>query len=188
MHQRDLVERAGQGDHDAFALIVHGSIVRLESVARLVLRDPELARDAVQDAYIRAWKGLPGLRDPDNLEAWLHRLTVNACLDIARRRKRRPIEVELEPIDAPALRDETGLIADRDQLERGFLTLRPEQRAVLVLHYYVGMSVPMLATTLGIPLGTAQSRLSRALAALRAALATDREPVPVRLTEGGHVA
>ena len=61
MHQRELVERAGRGDHDAFALIVHGSIVRLEAVARLVLRDPELARDAVQDAYIRAWKGLPGL-------------------------------------------------------------------------------------------------------------------------------
>ena len=53
MHQQELVERAGRGDHDAFALIVHGSIVRMEAVARLVLRDPELARDAVQDAYIR---------------------------------------------------------------------------------------------------------------------------------------
>ena len=188
MHQQELVERAGRGDHDAFALIVHGSIVRLEAVARLVLRDPELARDAVQDAYIRAWKGLPGLRDPDHLDAWLHRLTVNACLDIARRRKRRAIEVELEPIDAPALRDDTGQVADRDQLERGFLTLRPDQRAILVLHYYVGMTAPMIATTLGIPLGTAQSRLARAMAALRSALGADLEPVPARLSEGGHVA
>ena len=188
MQQQELVERAGRGDHDAFALIVHGSIVRLEAVARLVLRDPELARDAVQDAYIRAWKGLPGLRDPDHLDAWLHRLTVNACLDIARRRKRRAIEVELEPIDVPALRDETGQIADRDQLERGFLALRPEQRAILVLHYYDGMTAPMLATTFGIPLGTAQSRLARAMAALRSALGADLKPARARLSEGGHVA
>jgi RNA polymerase sigma-70 factor (ECF subfamily) len=186
MHQQELVERAGRGDHDAFALIVHGSIARLEAVARLVLRDPELARDAVQDAYIRAWKGLPGLRDPDHLDAWLHRLTVNACIDIARRRKRRAIEVELEPIDTPALCDDTGLVADRDQLERGFLALRPEQRAILVLHYYVGMTMPEVAATLGIPLGTAQSRLDRALTGIRRALGV--AALPSTMASKGHVA
>jgi RNA polymerase sigma-70 factor, ECF subfamily len=174
--QRDIVERAGRGDHDAFAMLVGTSIARLEAVARLILRDPELARDAVQEAYIRAWRDLPGLRDPERLDAWLHRLTVNACLDVVRRRRHRPIEVELTPIAPPTVGDQTGLVADRDQLERGFRRLRTEQRAVLVLHYFVGMSVPALADTLDIPLGTAQSRLGRALAALRAAIAADAEP------------
>ena len=173
MDQRDLVERAGRGDHDAFALLVRSTIAQQEAVARLVLRDPELARDAVQDAFIRAWRDLPGLREPTRFDAWLHRLTVNASLDVARRRRRRPKEVELAPIAAPSIPDATNTIADRDQLERGFRHLTTEHRAVLVLHYYTGMSVPEIARTLGIPLGTAQSRLGRALAALRAALAAE---------------
>ena len=185
--QRELVERAGRGDHDAFAVLLHASIGRLEAVARLVLRDQDLARDAVQDAFIRAWRDLPGLRDPDRFDAWIHRLTVNACLDVARRRRRRPVEVELTPISPGFTADASMAIAQRDELERGFLRLSLEHRAVLVLHYYVGMPMPALASTLGIPLGTAQSRLGRALAALRAAIGPDveAEPVPVR---GGQTA
>ena len=170
MDQRDLVERAGRGDHDAFSALVGATIAGLEAVARLILRDHELARDAVQDAYIKAWRDLPGLREPDRFEAWLHRLLVNTCLDTLRKRRRRPMEVELAPIAPPSVGDETGWIADRDQLERGFRRLDPDQRAVLVLHYYVGMSVPKVAETLGVPLGTAQSRLGRALATLRTTL------------------
>jgi RNA polymerase sigma-70 factor (ECF subfamily) len=182
--QRELVERAGRGDHDAFAALVDASIARLEPVARLILRDQELARDAVQEALIRAWRDLPGLRDPDRFDAWLHRLTVNACLDVVRRRRRRPMEVDIGPIAPPAVGDETKLVADRDQLERGFRALSTEQRAVLVLHYYVGMPVPALADALGIPLGTAQSRLARALAALRRAIGTDAEPRLERVPRG----
>ena len=181
MDQRELVERAGRGDHDAFAALVGASIARLEAVARLIVRDPELARDAVQDAYIRAWRDLPGLRDPDRFGAWLHRLTVNACLDAVRRRRRRPIEVELSPILPPTIADQSGLIADRDQLERAFRRLGADLRAVLVLHYYVGMSTSAVAETLEIPKGTVQSRLHRALAELRAAIAADeRQPVERR--------
>jgi RNA polymerase sigma-70 factor (ECF subfamily) len=177
--QRELVDRAGRGDHDAFALLVDQSITQLEAVARLILRDPELARDAVQDAYIRAWRDLPGLRDPDRLGAWLNRLTVNACLDVHRKRRRRPIEVDLSPASPPIVGDHTSSIADRDLLERGFRRLNTDQRAVLVLHYFAGMSVPELAAMLEIPLGTAQSRLGRALAGLRAELAAlDRDPLP----------
>jgi RNA polymerase sigma-70 factor (ECF subfamily) len=176
--QRELVERAGRGDHDAFALLVDQSIAQLEAVARLILRDGELARDAVQDACIRAWRDLPGLRDPDRLGAWLHRLTVNACLDVARKRRRRPVEVDLSPVSPPMVGDQTSLVADRDELERGFRRLNTDQRAVLVLHYFAGMSVPELAAALDIPLGTAQSRLGRALAGLRSELAAiDREPL-----------
>ena len=176
MHQRDLVERAGRGDHDAFAVLVRGSIARLEAVARLILRDPELARDAVQEAYIRAWRDLPGLRDPDKIDAWLHRLTVNACLDVARRRRRRAIEVELSPLSPQSVNDQTGLVLDRDQLERGFRRLSADLRAILVLHYYVGMTVPAVAETLDLPLGTAQSRLARALATMRDTLGENAEP------------
>jgi RNA polymerase sigma-70 factor, ECF subfamily len=179
--QRDVVERAGRGDHDAFALLVDASIGRLEAVAYLIVRDHELARDAVQDAYIRAWRDLPGLRDPDRFDAWIHRLTVNACLDAVRKRRRRPIEVEIEPISPPVIGDETGVIADRDIIERGLHRLRPEQRAILVLHYYLGMSTLAIGETLGVPHGTARSRLHAALSAMRAALAAvERAPEAIQ--------
>ena len=176
MDQRELVERAGRGDQDAFAQLVRERIARLDAAARLILHDPELARDAVQEAFIRAWRDLPGLRDPDKIDAWLHRLTVNACLDVARRRRRRAIEVELTPLSPQSVGDSTGLVLDRDQLERGFRRLSADLRAILVLHYYVGMTVPMVAKTLDLPLGTAQSRLARALAVMRDTLGADAEP------------
>jgi RNA polymerase sigma-70 factor (ECF subfamily) len=185
--QRELVERAGRGDHDAFAMLLHGSIGRLEAVARLILRDQDMARDAVQDAFIRAWRDLPGLRDPDRFDAWIHRLTVNACLDVARRRRRRPIEVEFTPVSRVVTPDESAVVAQRDELERGFRRLSTEHRAVLVLHYYVGLTMPDLASALGIPLGTAQSRLGRALVALRTAIGADLEPEPAPV-RGGQTA
>ena len=82
MDQTGLVERASQGDHEAFGVLIGARLARLDTAARLILRDPELARDAVQEATLRAWKYLRGLRDPGGFDAWLHRLTVNACLDI----------------------------------------------------------------------------------------------------------
>jgi len=72
--QRGLVERARRGDHDAFAELIRGSAVRLDAAARLILRDAELARDAIQETLVHAWRDLPGLRDPDRFDAWLHRL------------------------------------------------------------------------------------------------------------------
>ena len=143
---------------------------RLDAAARLILRDRELARDAVQDAFIRAWRDLRGLRDPERFDAWLHRLTVHACLDIARRRKRRVQEVELTPITPAFQADSATHLADRELLDDALRRLDPEWRAVVVLHYYLGMPLPEVATELRIPLGTAKSRLHRSLGVMRASI------------------
>jgi RNA polymerase sigma-70 factor (ECF subfamily) len=169
--QRALVERARRGDHDAFTVLVDVRLARLDAAARLIVRDPELARDAVQDGLIRAWRDLPGLRDPDRLDAWLHRLIVNACLDLVRRRRRRVIEVELTPILVAAEGDSTASLADRQVLDEALARLDPNHRAVVALHYLLGMPLPDVAASLGIPLGTAKSRLHYALAAMRTTVA-----------------
>jgi DNA-directed RNA polymerase specialized sigma24 family protein len=123
--QRDLVERARRGDHDAFAELAAAAISRLDSAAWLILRDPDQAKDAVQNALVKAWRDLPTLRDPDSFDAWLNRLLVRACIESS--------------------------IADRDQLERGFVRLTPEMRAVIVLHHYLDLPLPAVAASLGIP-------------------------------------
>jgi len=170
--QRRLVERAREGDHDAFASLLGMCVARLDGVARLILRDPELARDAVQEAAIRAWRDLPGLRDPERFDAWIHRVVVRACLDLARHRRRRVTEVELLTLDGPSIPDVSVDVADRDLLDRALRRLVPEARAAIVLRYYVGMSVPDVAACLGIPLGTAKARLSRSLVAMRTTIET----------------
>lgn len=186
MDQRALVERAREGDHDAFATLLDVRLARLDAAARLILRDPELARDAVQEGSIRAWRDLPGLRDPDRFDAWLHRLIVHACLDLVRRRKRRVIEVELSPFDMPTATDAAGSIADRDVLHEALARLDPGHRAVVALHYLLGMPLPDVATSLQIPLGTAKSRLHYALAAMRTSVTGDLDPIPA--TVGGQIA
>ena len=178
MDQRALVERARQGDHDAFAVLAGASIARLDAAARLILRDPELARDAVQEGFIRAWRSLPSLRDPDRFEAWLHRLIFHACMDATRRRRRRPMEVELTPFDNPAVADMASLIADRDLLDGALKRLRPEWRAVVVLHYFLGMDLPAVAAALGIPVGTAKSRHHRALGEMRVRITEELDTGP----------
>jgi RNA polymerase sigma-70 factor (ECF subfamily) len=174
--QRDLVERARKGDHDAFAELAAAAISRLDAAAWLILRDPDQAKDAVQNALVRAWRVLPTLRDPDRFDAWLHRLLVNACIDEARRLRRHRVDVELSEREPPAIAGIETLVADRDELERGFLRLEPEMRAVIVLHYYLDLTMPDVAASLGIPLGTAKSRLHRALQSMRAALDADARP------------
>ena len=185
MDRRELVERAGRGDHDAFAVLATAASARLDAAARLILRDPELARDAVQNTLVRAWRDLPGLRDPDRFDAWLHRLLVNASLDEARRRRRRPAEVEIRSIDEPTGGDASLHLADRDLVERALVRLTPEHRALVVLHYYLGYPLPEAATSLGISVSAAKSRLHRAMEGLRRSMTAEPPVVPV---EGGRLA
>ena len=173
MDQIGLVDRARQGDRQAFADLIRASGARLDATARLILRDPELAQDAVQDTLIRAWRGLPGLRDPASFDHWLHSLVVRACIDLIRRRKRRVIEVDVDPIFESSTHDDTGRIADRDQLDQALARLEPDARAVVVLHFYLDLSLPHVAAMLGIPVGTAKSRLHRSLGMLRSSMVID---------------
>ena len=184
MDQRALVERARQGDHDAFAALVDASLARLDAAARLIVRDPELARDAVQDGLIRAWRDLPGLRDPERFDAWLRRLVVNACLDLLRRRHRRVREVELNPLHIPSAPDQSSALADREEVDQALKRLDPNHRAVVALHYLLGMPLHEVAASLRIPIGTAKSRLHYALSALRVNVDVEPSPAPSPVPRG----
>ena len=166
-------------------MLVDGSIARLDAAARLILRDPELARDAVQEAMVRAWRDLPGLRDPDRFDDWLRRLTVHACIDAARHRRRRVVEVTLTPFDDTPVADASARIADRDLLDRALGRLDPGQRAIIVLRFYLDLTLPEVAAALGIPLGTAKARLHRSLVAMRIAAGPADGATPVPATAGG---
>ncbi len=170
--QREVVKAAQGGDHEAFEVLASAAGDRLYAIACLILRDRQRAEDAVQEALVHAWRELPGLRDADRFDAWLHRLVVNACADQGRHARRWATEVRMIRSE-PTTEDDANSLADRDQLERGFRRLKPEQRTIVVLHFYVGLRVPEIAETLGIPAGTVKSRLHYATAALRAALEAD---------------
>lgn len=164
---RDLVERARHGDHDAFAQLAAVVLRRLDTTARLILRDPEAAKDTVQETLVRVWRDLPSLRDPDKFEAWVHRLLVRACYDELRRRRRRGPEADLIEIDGASSTDDFRSFYARDELEQGFRRLDSDQRLVVVLHYYLDLPLREVAAALGLPLGTVKSRLNRALASMR---------------------
>ena len=179
---RALVEAAQQGDHSAFEALTVARVDRLFTVARLILRDVHLAEDAVQETLIRTWQQLPRLRDVDKFDAWVHRLLVNSCADQGRTRRQIARQLQLvrvEPSGSDASRD----TADRDEIERGFRRLKPEQRAAVVLRYYVGYTTEEIAEILAIPIGTAKSRIHYATEAMRAALEADSR-APVALIDG----
>jgi RNA polymerase sigma-70 factor, ECF subfamily len=175
---RAIVDQARQGDEEAFGALVREVGDRCIFIAHRILRDADLAEDAVQVALVQAWRELPSLRDLDRFEAWLHRILVRACYAEAKRSRRFASAVVLLETDRGAPADELLTVHDRDQLDRGFRRLPPDQRAVLVFRYALGLTVPEVADHLGIPLGTAKSRLSYATTAIRAALeADDRTPI-----------
>ena len=170
---RDLIEAARHGDQAAFMDLVRPRSDRLFAIALQILRDIDRAEDALQDALVIAWRDLRGLRDPDRFDAWLRRLLVNVCIREATRQRRRAVNLRVLPVDGPAAPDDLLSIADRDQLERGFRRLPPDQRAILVMHHFLGYPLVEIAETLSIPQGTARSRLHNAHRAMRAALEAD---------------
>ena len=166
---RDVVERARSGDREAFADLVHQVSDTLLGVARRILRDPGLAEDVLQNTLVTIWRKLPHLRDVDRFEGWAFRILVHACYADAPRNRRWASTVRELERDMPSDVDDIQTISDRDELERAFRRLPLDQRAVFVLHHHVGLSLVQVAETLGIPDGTARSRLHYATRALRAA-------------------
>jgi RNA polymerase sigma-70 factor, ECF subfamily len=173
--QRELVRRAARGDHEAFDGLVRFASNRLYGIAYRILRDQYLAEDALQQALISIWNELPKLRDPDRFDAWTYRVIVRSATAEVRKAGRGGPTSSLLPDDTEASRapDEYRAVADRDALQRGFSRITAEQRAVLVLQHYAGLSQAEIADVLGIPLGTAGSRIHYAARALRAAIESD---------------
>lgn len=184
--QRELVQRAIGGDYDAFTQLVNTSVSHQYAIASLILRDGDRAQDAVQEALVAAWRGMSALRDPDAWGAWLHRLTVRACYHAARRERRRTlVELQLTPDREPDTgTDSPTDLAERDRLERLLGRLPIDQRAVIVLHFYVGLPLTDAAAILDIPIGTAKSRLHRGLEGLRSAIRVEPGSTSVTAREG----
>jgi RNA polymerase sigma factor (sigma-70 family) len=182
---RDLIERAKRGDEDAFTSLVLHYGDRLYSVAYRILRDTNRAEDAVQQAFLTAWRELRRLRDDDRLEAWLYRLLVNACFaEIRHTRRWQPgLRVITDPEIGPTTDDTQANVALQDELERAFRRLSAEQRAVLAMHHYLGLSGAEIAQTLGLSPGTVRSRLHYARQQMRAAIEADS-----RLAAAGELA
>ena len=170
---RDLVELARNGDREAYADLIRVRGDWLFAVAQRILRDVDRTEDAVQDALVIAWRDLSGLRDPDRFDAWLRRLLVRSCIAEARRERRIGATVRVLPMDLPSSSDDYVSVADRDELDRGFRHLPPEQRAILVLRHFAGLETAEIADALAIPPGTVRSRLHHAHRAMRAALDAD---------------
>ena len=176
---RALVVAAQGRDREAYADLIRVRGDRLYALAQRILRDVDRAEDALQEALVTAWRDLPGLRDPDRFDAWLHRLVVRACLVEAKRERRHVTNLRVLPMDVAATVDDYLSVGDRDQLERGFRRLQPEQRALLVLHHFEGRDTSEIAEILGIPGGTVRSRLHHAHRAMRAALDADARAISI---------
>ena len=175
---REVVERAMRGDREAFGLLVNATSDRMYAIATRILRDVDLAEDALQSSLITAWRELPRLRDPDRFEAWVRRLLVHACYAEARRRRQWAGNVRALPVDGPAAGDDMLSVADRDALDRAFRRLTVEQRAVFVLHHHAGLPLASIAEITGVPVGTVKSRLFHATRILRDALTSDAVDAP----------
>jgi RNA polymerase sigma-70 factor (ECF subfamily) len=181
MTDLELVERARAGDHDAFAALVRAASSRLYGTAKLILRDPERAEDAVQEALMVAWRNIGALRNPQAWHAWLYRLTVRECQRLAASQRRHQIaEAVVQPSD-PVQPDFSGSVDERERMGRELGRLPLDQRTVIVLHFYLDLPLTEAAAILDIPVGTAKSRLHRGLDAMRAGVRPDGD---LRLESG----
>ncbi|MFF3848528.1 RNA polymerase sigma factor SigM [Streptomyces sp. NPDC002328] len=170
---QDLLARHVDGDPDAFGELVRRHRDRLWAVALRTLGDREEAADAVQDALVSAYRAAHTFRGQSAVTTWLHRITVNACLDRARKaasRKTSPVDdtERLEQLLEP--HESASAPAERNDLHRQLLealgTLPPDQRAALVLVDMQGYPVAEAARVLDVPTGTVKSRCARGRARL----------------------
>jgi RNA polymerase sigma-70 factor, ECF subfamily len=175
--ERELVERARRGDRDAYEALVRGKVEAVHRLALAILGREADAQDAAQEAFVLAWRKLPSLREPARFDAWLDQIVRNACrMSLRHQRGLREISVDAlassEPVDGAA--DRATTIAAADAFDRAFARLSVDERAILVQHHLEAMSVAEIADRLGIPVGTAKSRLNHARTELARSLERER--------------
>lgn len=177
--ERELVLAAKRGDETAFARLIEAEAPRAYRAVLAVVRSPEDAQEVIQDASVRAWRQIGSLRDEDRWPAWYRRIAVRQAIDAAGRRKNRIREIDMDLIEtgslnaSPAAVDPSGDWDENLSVMAALGRLSPDDRAILGLRYGSDLEVPDVAAALGVPLGTAKSRLHRAIARLAAELEVD---------------
>jgi len=183
----ELVRRYVAGDRAAFSALVSRHERRVYNLAYRMLGREEDARDATQDAFLTALRKLSSFRAEAAFTTWMHRVTVNACYDILRKRKREPVLGEPEEEDrnrvGPASPDHAESAATAIDVQRALALVPQEFRAVLILHDIQDLPYEEIAEIVGIPIGTVKSRLHRGRVALGKLLSGERTPGP-RASEG----
>lgn len=187
--ERELVEGARAGDRAAFEALVRLKVDAVYGTALAILGHEADAQDAVQEAFVAAWRSMAALRDVDRFDAWFGRIVVNACrMSLRKRRGVREIAVHAARAEGPRtdvdgegdVRDRPSherpladLAASADRFDRAFDHLSADERALLVLRHRDELPVSEIAARLGIPGGTVKSRLFAARRALERALARE---------------
>lgn len=171
--ERNLVMRARGGDPESFRILVERHQRAAFVLAARILRSPEDAEDAAQEAFVRAWRALPAFRGDSGFATWLLRIVTRCAFDhLARTRRRKGREMPLDEKMEEAIPD-SGAVVPPGRAELRLLrlvdTLPDMQRAVVALYYLQEHSVEEVARTLEIPVGTVKTHLHRARAALRGA-------------------
>ena len=178
LDDRALVDAHLEGDTEAFGVLFSRHRDRLWAVALRTTGDAEEAADALQDALIAAFRRADSYRGDAAVTTWLHRIVVNACLDLARRRSARPsVPMRDEESFQPA--DPRDRIAERElgiAVEQALGGLPLDQRAAIVLVDVQGFPVADAAEALGVPVGTIKSRCARGRARLAVSLGYLRDP------------
>ena len=170
-----LVERARRGDVDAFELLYRQHAGRVYALCLRLAADPVVARELVQDTFVKAWDALPRFRADASLTTWLHRIAVNALLERRRGEKRRAARVSLAGDEDEDERDIAGVVIGPDvataiDLERAIGALPPGVRRAFVLHAVEGYTHEEIATMTGLAAGTLRAQLHRARQLLMRAL------------------
>lgn len=177
--QQALVDKVLQGDKDAFGTIVNQYNALMMRTALMIVGDRDIAADAVQDALIQAWQHLPRLREAAALRPWLMRIVVNQCISYKRKTARTAAFVHQTLADqstqlAAEIADDHKGRLERDwDLAETVKKLPPKQQAVIMLHYYQGMTLPSMAQALQISENTLKKRIQAALHNLRHVLNPD---------------
>jgi len=171
--EASLITLAQNGDRNAYGELVRYHYGGVIQIIYRMCGDAELAQDAAQDAFIRAWLHLPAFRPGSSLRNWLYRIAVNAAIDMLRR-ETKTTDVEIETLTLTDLHNgpEAALVRKEQAaaVQRAIQGLTEASRKVLVLREYGELSYKEIAEVLGIPLGTVMSRLNYARRQLKEAL------------------